>query len=630
MLEHRGKKVIVIGAGPAGLTAAWELSKAGVESIVLEKDSVVGGLSRTVNYKGFLFDIGGHRFFTKVKVVEDMWRAVLPDGDFLRRSRLSRIYYNKKFFYYPLRVTNALLGLGIWNSLLVFASYLWVQLRPEKQEETFEQWVSNRFGKRLYRIFFKTYTEKVWGIPCSEISAEWAAQRIKGLSLLTALKNALIKGPAGDKTSVIKTLIDAFDYPRQGPGMMWETVARLVQQQGSQIHLGATVERIFWTNNKVDAIEIKVNGRRELIRGTHFISSMPIRELIQKFEPVLPDEVLQASKGLNYRDFLTVALIIDKPEVFPDNWIYIHDPSVKVGRIQNFKNWSPHMVPDPSKTCLGLEYFCFEGDGLWTMPDAELVDLGKKELEILRLVRASEIEDGTVVRMPKAYPVYDSTYRESLKTICQFLNRIDNLQLVGRNGMHKYNNQDHSMLTAMLAVKNILGGDYDLWKVNADQEYHEEITGREAEANREYALIASTQPCVPVPSLTPPSSDPVKIKKLTEYDKAILRTFARVDKLAFASSVGLVSGLAILAATLWLILKGGEVVGPNIQFLGQYFIGYTVTVKGAFIGMGYSFFWGFIWGWLLAYLRNFSLGLFIYAVKKKAELVSFRNFLDHF
>ena len=488
--------VVVIGAGPAGLTAAYELCKAGVDSVVLEKDQVVGGLSRTVNYKGYHFDIGGHRFFTKVKAVEAMWREVLADGQFLRRSRLSRIYYNKKFFYYPLRASNALLGLGIWNSALIFLSYLRAQIFPEKPEDTFEQWISNRFGKRLYRIFFKTYTEKVWGIPCNQIMAEWAAQRIKGLSLLAAGKSALIQKQQS-KGDVIKTLIDAFDYPELGPGMMWETVKGIVERQGSEIRLNTGVEKILWSEGRVDALEVLIDGKPETIEGTHFISTMPIRELIQKFDPPAPDSVLKAAEALNYRDFLTVALVVNKQETFPDNWIYIHDADVKVGRIQNFKNWSPSMVPDPSKTCLGLEYFCFEGDGLWTMTDSDLIELGKKELGILGLVNPSDVVDGSIVRMPKAYPVYDGTYAEALRVVREFLKEVPNLQLVGRNGMHKYNNQDHSMLTAILAVRNILGSNYDLWQVNAEQEYHEEVTERDKRTADEFALLASTQPRVP-------------------------------------------------------------------------------------------------------------------------------------
>jgi protoporphyrinogen oxidase len=488
--------VVIIGAGPAGLTAAYELCKAKVNSVILEKDNVVGGISRTVNYKGYHFDIGGHRFFTKVKAVDAMWHEVLAEGQFLRRSRLSRIYYNKRFFYYPLRASNALLGLGIWNSALIFLSYLRAQLFPEKPEDTFDQWISNRFGKRLFRIFFKTYTEKVWGIPCNQIMAEWAAQRIKGLSLLAAVKNALLQKQQS-KGEVIKTLIDAFDYPELGPGMMWETVREIVERDGCEIRFKAGVEKIFWRKGAVEAVQVMVDGKPVTMKGTHFISTMPIRELIQKFDPPAPESVLKAAEALNYRDFLTVALVINKRELFPDNWIYIHDSDVKVGRIQNFKNWSPSMVPDPDKTCLGLEYFCFEGDGLWTMSDSDLVELGKKELGILDLVNPADVEDGSVVRMPKAYPVYDGTYTESLRVVREFLNDVPNLQLVGRNGMHKYNNQDHSMLTAMLAVKNILGANYDLWQVNAEQEYHEEVTERDKTSESEFAMLAATQPRVP-------------------------------------------------------------------------------------------------------------------------------------
>jgi protoporphyrinogen oxidase len=614
----KAKKTVIIGAGPAGLTAAYELCKAGMESVVLEKDDIVGGIARTVNYKGYHFDIGGHRFFTKVKAVENMWHEVLGE-DFLVCNRLSRIYYDKKFFYYPLRASNALFGLGMWNSFLIVLSYIKAQLFPDKPEETLEQWVSNRFGRRLYRIFFKTYTEKVWGIPCREIRAEWAAQRIKGLSLLTALRNALLNSNNGE---VIKTLIDSFHYPKLGPGMMWQRVSDMINQRGGKVQLGTEVAKILWEKDRVVAIEARRNGQKELITGSHFISSMPVRELFEKFEPAVPEHVLKAATNLNYRDFLTVVLIINKPDVFPDNWIYIHDPDVKVGRIQNFKNWSPYMVPDHNKTCLGLEYFCFKGDGMWSMADEKLIELGKRELDILGLVRASEVEDGTVVRMPKAYPVYDSTYPESLRVIRSFLDSIENLQLVGRNGMHKYNNQDHSMLTAMLAVKNILGANYDLWQVNVDQEYHEEIRYNDKEEQySQFTLLSSTQPKVPVKTAIQPK-EPL-------FDEVILRTFAKMDKLAFAIAVGTACALVIFLATFYLIVRGNEVVDPGLRLLGQYFIGYTVSFQGAFIGMGYSFLWGFIFGWLFAYLRNLLLGFFVFRTRKKAESLSLKDLLDY-
>jgi protoporphyrinogen oxidase len=588
--EIKEKKVVIIGGGPAGLTAAYQLSKAGVPSVVLEKDNTVGGISRTVNYKNYRFDIGGHRFFTKIKEVEDLWKNVLGD-DFLRRKRLSRIYYNKKFFYYPLRPLNALLRLGIRNSFLIGVSYLYAKLRPSKEENTFEQWVSNRFGKRLFNIFFKTYTEKVWGIPCQEIRAEWAAQRIKGLSLLSALKNALMKSQnnSGDKKHVIKTLIDEFDYPKYGPGMMWKAVANDIQTNGSEVWQGAEVVGILLSNNRIEAVEVQRDGKIELISGTDFVSSMPIREAIQIFRPAVPKDVLDAANDLKYRDFLTVALIINKPHIFPDTWIYIHDSTVKVGRIQNFKNWSPHMVPNNEKTCLGLEYFCFEGDALWNTSDDQLIELAKRELEALGFADQDDVEDGTVVRMPKAYPVYDSTYKKSLRIVRNFIDGLYNFQLVGRNGQHKYNNQDHSMLTAMMAAENIQGANHDLWQVNEEPEYHEEIV-----------------------------------------EKVLRRAFARIDKLGFATALGSVAGLLVFLATILLILKGGQIVGPNLQLLHHYFVGYTVTVKGALIGMAYSFSWAFLFGWLFAYLRNFFIALFVYRVKRRTEFLNFTDFFDHF
>lgn len=611
-------KVIIIGGGPAGLTAAYELSKVGMQASVLEKDTIVGGISRTEQYNGFYFDIGGHRFFTKVAAVRQFWHDVLPDGEFLRCARLSRIYYNKKFFYYPLRPINALFGLGIWNSILIFLSYLWAHTFPELPEDNFERWVTNRFGKRLYRIFFKTYTEKVWGMPANEIAAEWVAQRIKGLSLLVALKNALVKEPA-NKKNVVTTLIDSFEYPKFGPGMMWETVAELVKKRGHAIHMGTDVEKITWSKTKV----LSVHGNKQThvaeFTGTHFVSSMPIRELIQKLDPPVPDKVLEAANQLKYRDFLTVALMVNKKELFPDNWIYIHDPDVQVGRIQNFKNWSPHMVPDALKTCLGLEYFCFEGDGLWTMADEQLIELAKKEISALGFAHPHEVEDGRVVRMPKAYPVYDGTYRAALQTVRGFLDTLDNLQVVGRNGMHKYNNQDHSMLTAMLAVENILGSHHNLWDVNADQEYHEEITSEAGQRRKELAILESTQPTVPIP-----------VPALSSAETSLVQTFSRMDKLGFATALGAVSGFAIFMATLWLVVKGGATVGPHLQLLGQYFFGYTVSISGAFIGAVYCFVWGFLWGWLFAYIRNFILGYAVYRIKKEMELLSFTDFLDHY
>lgn len=496
MNTRGGKKVVVIGGGAAGLTAAYKLSKSGVEVVVVEKDDALGGLARTVNYQGYRFDIGGHRFFTKAKVVDDLWREVLRD-DFLRRPRMSRIFYGGKFFHYPLRVIPTLRALGPLNAGLILLSYLRARLSPLKEEVTFEQWVSNRFGRRLYRLFFKTYTEKVWGIPCDEISAEWAAQRIKGLSLTAAIVHALTGRSSFRKRQTIRTLTEEFDYPRLGPGMMWEAVAKAVVADGGEIRTGTNVERILLADETVEGVAVTTDGRWEVIRGANFISSMPLRELVTKLSPAPPDEVLEAAAKLGYRDFITVALVVDRKEVFPDNWIYIHDPGVKVGRIQNFKNWSPDMVPDPEKTCLGLEYFCFEGDGLWTKTDGELIEIGKRELEALGLAKTCEVINGAVVRMAKAYPVYDAGYAQAVKTIREFLGRIKNLQLVGRNGMHRYNNQDHSMLTAMLAVENVLGAEHDLWLVNTDSNYQEECQAEVSSTIDAAKLVASSGPHIP-------------------------------------------------------------------------------------------------------------------------------------
>jgi len=464
------KFVVIIGAGPAGLTAALELSKHKVPAVVLEADNTVGGLARTVNYKGYLFDIGGHRFFTKWDEVNGIWQEVLGDK-FLERPRLSRIFYRKKFFYYPLQARNALSGLGLIESLRIIASYVRSRLLPSQKEENLEQWVSNRFGKRLYEIFFKTYTEKVWGVPCTEIRSEWAAQRISGLSLTTAVRNALFK----NNNHQVKTLIDRFHYPERGPGQMWELLTERLRETGTPVRLDRPVIRLVHEGGKMTHLVTGGPHGEEIFPGTHFISSMPIRDLVNALDPPAPEETRLAANSLRYRDFLIVSLIINRKDVTPDNWIYVHDPGVRVGRLQNFKNWSPAMVPDPSKTCLGMEYFVFEGDEIWSSPDERLIEMAKNELVQLALVRPEEIEDGTVVRMPKAYPVYDTGWADQVAKVRRYLEQnLSNLQLVGRNGMHKYNNQDHSMMTALCAARNIMGAQYDLWTINTEADYHEE------------------------------------------------------------------------------------------------------------------------------------------------------------
>ncbi|MGH8909506.1 MAG: NAD(P)/FAD-dependent oxidoreductase [Egibacteraceae bacterium] len=478
-IDHLGeheKKVVIMGAGPAGLTAAWELTGKRVPCEILEADPVeVGGIARTASYRGFRFDIGGHRFFTKSDEVRRVWREILDPEDWLQVPRMSRIYYKGKFFAYPLKAFDALGKLGVVTSARCVLSYLMARALPRTQERSFEDWIVNRFGERLYRIFFQTYTEKVWGMPCSEISADWAAQRIKGLSLKSAIRNALSPQRGGDK-GVIKTLIDRFDYPKHGPGMMWERAAEIVQKRDGVLHMGAPVVRLHHGDGRLRGVVAR-NGTGEFTAtGTDYISTLPIRSLVRMLNPPAPEHVRAAAEALRYRDFLTVVLVLDRAEVFPDNWIYIHDPAVALGRVQNFKNWSPLMVPDPAQTALGLEYFCTEGDRLWEAGDADLLALGARELEQIGLCRAGEVIDGTVVRMPKAYPVYDDRYKEHVALIRGWLREhLANLQLVGRNGMHKYNNQDHSMMAALLAARNILGERWDPWKVNTDAEYHEEV-----------------------------------------------------------------------------------------------------------------------------------------------------------
>ena len=474
-------RTVIAGAGPAGLTAAYELTKHGSSCVVLESEpALVGGISRTDQYKGYRFDIGGHRFFSKSDEINRLWREILGDDQFITRRRMSRIYYNRRFFHYPLKPVDAFLKLGPFRTARILASYARSKVRPIKPERSFEDWTTNRFGRVLFDMFFRTYTEKVWGMSTKEISADWAAQRIKGLNLTKTVLNALFGGwgkrARGKKGGeVIKTLIDSFQYPRLGPGQMWEAARDKVRAGGNAVHHDRKVSRIEHDGARVTAmVSTDLNGRSTRYEGDHYLSTLPIRALIGAMNPPAPPEVARAAESLRYRDFLTVVLILDRPETFPDNWIYIHEPDVKVGRIQNFKNWSPDLVPDPSKSSLGLEYFCFEGDDLWARADADLVALGRQEVERIGLARSADVVDGCVVRMPKAYPVYDDVYQDHLKVIREWLATLGNLELAGRNGMHKYNNQDHSMMTALLAARNILGhGRYDTWKVNTDAQYHE-------------------------------------------------------------------------------------------------------------------------------------------------------------
>ena len=608
------ESVVIIGAGPAGLTTAYELGKSGMTSTILEAADQVGGISKTISYRGYRFDIGGHRFFSKVPLINQLWQEILGE-EFLRRPRLSRIYYNQQFFNYPLKPLNALAGLGTVESLLVGLSYLRARLVRRQDETTFEEWVSNRFGYRLYRIFFKTYTEKVWGMPCHEISADWAAQRIKNLSLKQALRNAFFGASRDAHGSSLTSLIEEFHYPRFGPGMMWERCQALVETQGSQTCRGVKVNRIRHRQGRVEYVSgHSLSGEHLDYDGTHFVSTMPLRELVQALDPLPPDDVVRAAQRLRYRDYLTVVLVVARDRVFPDNWIYIHSPDVKMGRIQNYKNWSPSMVPDPSRTSLGLEYFLWDKDEEWLWSNGRLIDLGIEECRRLGLIHRNEVIDGTVVRMEKAYPVYDQAYQDNVRTVRRYLETFSNLQTVGRNGLHRYNNQDHSMLTGLYAARNIVGAQHDVWAVNTDREYHEE--GRVAELNAGDRLMPA------------PVGIAVAADIEAQQDEVIEAAFARLDPLALGTAIGCVSGAGLVLSTAILLIRGGEHVGQTLSLLNNYMPGFEVTWTGAMIGGLEAGVMGFGLGYLGAGLRNRAIQLYVLFVRWRAESDARRHLLD--
>jgi len=466
-------KIIIIGAGPAGLTAAWEAEKRNVKTVILESDVVVGGISRTVTKNGWKFDIGGHRFFTKVSLVNTIWREILSADDFLLRHRMSRIFYKKKFFDYPLKLKNALFNLGIIETIRCVLSYFYVKIFPPKDTDSFETWVASRFGWRLYNIFFKTYTEKVWGIPANQIGSDWASQRIKNLSIWNAITSAIFTKKNSKK--IITTLIDKFHYPKLGPGMMWEEAERKLTKSGHKIFFKEKVVRIEKNANKTYTVWTEKNK----YEGDYVISTMPLAHLPKTIEPKPANKVVIAGNNLYFRDFLSVALVVGIDQAFPDNWVYIHDPDVKVGRVQNYGSWSPFLVKE-NKTCLGLEYFVTENDEMWSKSDAELKKFAINEIETLGLVKKGSVEEAYVVKMPKAYPVYDLEYKKNIDEIRKWLvKEHPAIFPVGRNGLHRYNNQDHSMLSAVYAIRNIFGGKNDIWNVNVEKDYHEEkVTDR--------------------------------------------------------------------------------------------------------------------------------------------------------
>jgi protoporphyrinogen oxidase len=519
------KRAIIIGAGPAGLTAAYELlSRTSIQPIVLEADGCVGGICRTANYKGNRIDIGGHRFFSKSDRVMQWWLDMLPlqatdagsstiayqgrnraipggagpdpateDRVMLLRPRKSRCYYVRRFFDYPITLSrDTLMKLGLRRACRIGASYLRSALFPIPQETTLEEFLVNRFGAELYRTFFQSYTEKVWGVPCSQISAEWGAQRMKGLSVRAAvwhaMKKAVSDGDGGLAQKGTETsLIERFLYPKFGPGQMWEEAARRIREMGGQILTGYKAGRLItdgWTVKAVEAASA-ATGVAETFEGDYFFSTAPVRELMRSFDVPPPPHVLEVSDGLVYRDFITVGLLVRSlrindgtgqgKKLISDNWIYIQEPDVRLGRLQIFNNWSPFLVADPSQVWLGLEYFCNTSDEIWRLSDERMAALAQEELARIGIIDRAEVLDSTVLRMEKTYPAYLGTYNR-FGEIRAHVDRYRNLFLIGRNGMHRYNNQDHSMLTAMIAVDNIIAGDTSkdkLWEVNTEADYQE-------------------------------------------------------------------------------------------------------------------------------------------------------------
>ena len=460
--------VVIVGAGPAGLASAYEFIRAGIRPLVLERADKVGGLARTEEYKGCYFDLGGHRFFTKSEKINQLWREMLG-GDLLKVPRKSRIYHQGRFLKYPLDLSNILSTQGVMESLLILMSYFKAHFRPhrEREEKNFEQWVSNRFGRRLFNNFFKTYTEKVWGIPCQEIKADWAEQRINDLSLISAVSKALFNNSIGTRS-----LITEFYYPRKGAGMMWQKFQEAIEAGGGRVRLNSEVTSIEHENGSVVSVTYgTAGGETKTLPVGHLISSLPINRLVSLLDPKAPDEVLAAAGKLRYRDFFLVGIIVGRKDLFPDQWIYIHSPDLKVGRIQNFKNWSASMIHDPRNTNIGMEYFCTEGDEVWKMSDAELMNLASRELAQLGLAEIEDVIDGFVIRQVNAYPIYDLEYDRHLKVVRDFITAFDNIQTVGRSGMHRYNNMDHSMHMGMLAAEIFMGADHDLWAAREDKEY---------------------------------------------------------------------------------------------------------------------------------------------------------------
>ncbi len=458
----REYEIIIIGAGPAGLAAGLKLAENGRKCLIVEMADSVGGISKTIEKDGFRFDLGGHRFFTNNSTVNNLWKKTLGDK-FIKRRRKSRIFYNNSFFNYPISISDTIKKLGLFETFKIGASYLQARITPRKNTKDLESWLCNLFGKQLFKHFFKSYTEKVWGVPCKNISSDWGAQRIKGLNLVSVIKNALNIG-----SGKIKTLIDEFDYPLLGPGQMYEKMGDNFKKKGGTILTTATVKTILYKDKNAHTVIIKTNNGDIEINCQHIISSMPFTELITSLSPPLPSPCLALNNNLNYRSFITVNLFINSKKTIPDTWLYIHDPKYSIGRVQCFKNWSPKMVPDDNKSSLGCEFFVTEGDELWNMPEEEIVKIAKNEICQLGIIDKSLIYDGFAVKVAKAYPVFDLNYVENISKIRLYLDKITNIQPIGRYGMFKYNNMDHSILTGIMAAENILGENHDIWKISLD------------------------------------------------------------------------------------------------------------------------------------------------------------------
>lgn len=463
-------KAVILGAGPAGLAAADELSRRGVPCDVVEKSATAGGLCRTLSHEGFFFDIGGHRFLSRSGEVNALWREVLGD-ELLIRSRKSRIHFRGRFFDYPLRPFNALSRLGLGESILCLSSYAASRLGPAAAQDSFEGWMVRRFGRRLYENFFRTYTEKVWGIPCSELSSDWAEQRIQQLTLRQAVWRSLFPGTGGG----LKTLTDTFLYPRRGPGQFFDALKIRAENSGAAFAFGRDVREIRVSAGRVESVfSVSRDGVSEFWEGDAFLASLPLPLLVRKLRPLPPDDILDAAASLRFRSFIAVNLVLHIPQLFDDQWIYLHSPAVKAGRLQNYKNWSQDMVPDASKTSLGMEYFVSEGDDVWRLDDAALIGLALAELSRLGIADPAKFVTGFTVRVPNAYPVYSPGYESAVLKIRRYLERFRNLQVMGRAGLFRYNNSDHAILTGLRAARNLDGAGHDLWSVDPDAEYQME------------------------------------------------------------------------------------------------------------------------------------------------------------